>query len=375
MQKLITRRSVAGTVVLTLLIVAWSAPALSQPRIEFDQTKWNFGRLLEGEMTTHTYKFQNKGDRPLEISKVEVTCGCTAALLSDSVVAAGGRGDIKVTFNSTGRVGNQNKSLFVHTNDPKHKSVELAVEGNVYLYVRASPRTLSFGDVPRGESKTMTVTLTPWEGTEFEILNVEPPSKYFMTQRSSGADSWKKFFKSVGERLERKFGHDYNKSRSEIDGPPITGRPEGPDEENTSIISVTLLPTAPVGQHSGHLKIYTDVKERPVIEVALHAKVVGDLIAAPRHRNLGSIKRGESKEAVFNISSRANRGFRVTGVECNSEHATVEHTQVPGRHEHQIRVTISPDAPVGQLHGTVTVSTDDEDEPKLEMIFYGKVTD
>jgi hypothetical protein len=221
----------------------------------------------------------------------------------------------------------------------------------------------------------MTVTLTPWLGTTFEILDVVPPSRYFAAHASDRLDSWRKFLRSARDRLERKFGEAWHKSQADIDGPPITGRELGPDEENSRTLSVKLLPNAPVGQHSGRLKIRTDISERPLIEVSLHARVVGDLMLVPKHQNLGGIERGKSREAIFSILSRSGKAFRITDLDCNSEYATVELLEGSSRREQRIRLTISPDAPVGQLHGTITANTNDPDQPVLELVFYGNVTD
>jgi len=367
--------AIVAPLVLVLILFGLSTAVLSQPSIEFDEPHWNFGRLEEGEMATHTYRFRNKGNKPLVISEVETTCGCTAALLSDSLIDPGGASEIKVTFNSRGRAGDQLKHVNVYTNDPQHKTVGLSIEGYISVYLRVSPRTLNFGEVSKGESKTLTVTLMSWDGIDFEILDTEAPSKYFLVQTSGTVQSWARFLRSIKERMERKFGNTWAQFRTELEGPPETANPSGAESENARILAVTLSPSAPLGQHSGRLKIHTNVKEKPVIEVALYASIVGDLTAVPKNYSFGSIKRGESKETVFSISSRSKRAFRVTSLESNSKYATAELIQTPERGNYQVKVKVSPHAPVGQLTGTITVCTDDRDQPEIGLLIYGRVTD
>lgn len=87
------------------------------PQITFDSIEVNFGLITEGEKVLKTFRFQNTGNAPLIISQVEPSCGCTA--LRDwpkSPLAPGERGQISVEFNSTGKPGLANKSIFVQAN-------------------------------------------------------------------------------------------------------------------------------------------------------------------------------------------------------------------------------------------------------------------
>ena len=45
--------------------------------VEFEETEFDFGTVMEGEKVTHVYKFKNTGDEPLIISNAKATCGCT----------------------------------------------------------------------------------------------------------------------------------------------------------------------------------------------------------------------------------------------------------------------------------------------------------
>lgn len=43
----------------------WAAP-----NIKFDQTSFDFGKVVQGKSVTHIFKFENIGDVPLTINKV-----------------------------------------------------------------------------------------------------------------------------------------------------------------------------------------------------------------------------------------------------------------------------------------------------------------
>lgn len=80
--------------------------------IEFDETEYDFGTVMEGEKVVHVYKFKNTGSEPLIISNAKATCGCTVPSWPREPIAPGERGEIKVQFDSKnkGKVGGQVQS-------------------------------------------------------------------------------------------------------------------------------------------------------------------------------------------------------------------------------------------------------------------------
>lgn len=94
-------------------------PALSnQPAttIEYDNAKFNFGVVDEGEVVKHVYKFKNTGKEPLVISNAKGSCGCTVPTWPKEPVPPGGSGEIQVEFNSKGKPGPQSKRVTVTAN-------------------------------------------------------------------------------------------------------------------------------------------------------------------------------------------------------------------------------------------------------------------
>ena len=49
----------------------------AQPKASFDKTMHEFGTILWKNPVTATFKITNKGDKPLVISNVTTSCGCT----------------------------------------------------------------------------------------------------------------------------------------------------------------------------------------------------------------------------------------------------------------------------------------------------------
>ena len=81
----------------------------------FYEKEYDFGEILQGDKVTHTFGFRNVGDRPITLSRVSASCGCTATSGTRGEIAPGAEGEVTATFNSTGRRGKQKKAVYVET--------------------------------------------------------------------------------------------------------------------------------------------------------------------------------------------------------------------------------------------------------------------
>ncbi|MCX2575437.1 DUF1573 domain-containing protein [Pedobacter sandarakinus] len=104
------------------------APA-NAPIIVFEREVFDFGKLEQGEMVTHEFNFKNTGKSPLIISNATATCGCTVPQIPGEPILPGKDGKIKVVFNSTGKMGMQDKVVTVTSNaNPATTTVHLVGE-------------------------------------------------------------------------------------------------------------------------------------------------------------------------------------------------------------------------------------------------------
>lgn len=96
------------------------AASINGPRISFESTKHDFGKVPSGPQVEYVFKFTNKGNQTLHIEKVQASCGCTGTTMGEKMdYAKGESGEIKVTFNTQGREGKQEKTIMVYSNDAK----------------------------------------------------------------------------------------------------------------------------------------------------------------------------------------------------------------------------------------------------------------
>jgi hypothetical protein len=90
-----------------------------------DSTNRNYGNIPEGKKLEVAYRFLNSGDKPLIIARVQPSCGCTVAEQPEEPIQPGKEGVIKASFNSEGRTGINNKTIFVVANTRGTQSNEL----------------------------------------------------------------------------------------------------------------------------------------------------------------------------------------------------------------------------------------------------------
>ena len=101
----------------------------SHAEITFDKTEHDFGRLLQGEIVSYSFKFTNTGNAPLVISAVNKSCGCTASEFTKEPIAPGKGGQIKITYDSNGHNGIQSKTITVVTNtNPAANALRIKAE-------------------------------------------------------------------------------------------------------------------------------------------------------------------------------------------------------------------------------------------------------
>lgn len=101
------------------------------PKIDFNDKNFDFGEMKQGDIVEYEYKFTNSGNSDLVIRKVRASCGCTAIMMDKEIILPGQSSSIKMSFNSTGKQGKQNKTITVISNDPNNPREILWVRGNV----------------------------------------------------------------------------------------------------------------------------------------------------------------------------------------------------------------------------------------------------
>lgn len=105
-------------------------PVRTPTTIKFDNIKYDWGTVKQGDAMNHTFKFTNTGKSPLVISNAKASCGCTVPNWTKDPVAPGKTGEIKVKFDSSGKNGAVTKTITVTANTEPENTV-LTITGKV----------------------------------------------------------------------------------------------------------------------------------------------------------------------------------------------------------------------------------------------------
>ncbi|MEY8759829.1 DUF1573 domain-containing protein [Chryseobacterium tongliaoense] len=102
----------------------------SAQTITFDKTTFDYGTIKPSSDGTRFFTVTNTGDKPLVISNVKPSCGCTTPEFSTDPIMPGKSAKIKVGYN-TALNGGFNKMIEVFSNDPANSRSVIYIKGNV----------------------------------------------------------------------------------------------------------------------------------------------------------------------------------------------------------------------------------------------------
>lgn len=104
-----------------------------QAAIKFEKTVHNFGSFAETDAIQKcVFSFTNTGNAPLAINQAVASCGCTVPAYTKTPILPGEKGEIKVTYNGTGKFpGHFKKTITIRTNG-EPEMIRLYIEGDMY---------------------------------------------------------------------------------------------------------------------------------------------------------------------------------------------------------------------------------------------------
>ena len=114
-----------------LLLLLMSVLLPAQAILFFPLTNVSLDTMIEGELRTIKFPFQNRGNGTLLLSNVHSSCGCTVPAWKPKNILAGQWDTIQATYNSVGHLGNIGKTVYVESNGGK---ADLRIDGQVLSF-------------------------------------------------------------------------------------------------------------------------------------------------------------------------------------------------------------------------------------------------
>ena len=99
------------------------------PVMTFDKTEHDFGIIEKESKVGYTFDFKNTGEADLIITNAIGSCGCTIPEYPKEAIKPGESGRMKVSFNASGKHGQQQKTVTITTNTS---------QGSELLHIKAA---------------------------------------------------------------------------------------------------------------------------------------------------------------------------------------------------------------------------------------------
>jgi len=216
-----------------------AAVGVSGPKMQFATPIYDFGKVKSGELVKYTYVFTNVGGATLQVSNVQVTCGCTTAGEWTRRVDPGQTGSIPIQFNTGGYGGAVGKSITVTCNDTNQPAAVLQIKGNVWKPIDVMPQMAVLNVTAESSSAATTVRI---------VSNEEAPLTLSAPEGNNAAFAAELKTNVPGKQFE---------------------------------LVVRTVPPLPAGNAQGQITLKTSSTNVPVINVTAWANVQPVVVAMP----------------------------------------------------------------------------------------------
>jgi hypothetical protein len=347
-----------GVAASVLLIAAGSAVALPPPlpgpanaappaaqvsdaRMTFERPSHDFGVVWDHRPVETTFAFTNTGTEPLVIQDIRSTCGCTVPDLEKTEYAPGESGEVTVIFNPANRKGQNNRTITITTNDSSQRVHSLDVSAMVKPVLFIGQQFIRM-NMDKGDPQSTVLNVGGRsDAFEAKLKSVDMPGLVSVTPTAT------KTIEHEGETWKQ------------------------------ISFDVSSLETAKVGNHRFVLTFETNDERRAEFTIQAILNVKGDLQATPGRLALGRLAKDAPFEQKLTIASRKAKPFKILRVEDIGSlvgNMTIDVAPAAEGKMDAYTLTVrgTPRAELRQS-GNIIVHTDMEDEPTIEVAYYGWV--
>jgi hypothetical protein len=134
-----------------------------------------------------------------------------------------------------------------------------------------------------------------------------------------------------------------------------------------------LEPSAPAGPFEASIMIYWKDKKRERIEIPVTANIENKTDIHPSMLFFGFVKQGETPSTKVTISTTGISPLKIERIENPLPFISTNLTQIKEGKEYELMATLEKNTPAGVIKGTITIYTNDLDQPEIEIPVYALV--
>ena len=183
---------------LSSLLACVCAYAQDQPTsaMAFDSYEWDFGQIDEADgPVSHTFRFVNISNNPIQIDNVATSCGCTTVQYSTQPIQGGEEGELTVVFDPSRYEGRVFREVEILTKDRRnYASLSIFADVNpipmgleqIYPFllagtIKTNSKRCNFGYINQGESVTKVVRIANVGDKTVKLSAVTTGNRYGMS--------------------------------------------------------------------------------------------------------------------------------------------------------------------------------------------------
>lgn len=303
-------------------------PNADQPIIAPMEMVHDFGEQWIGPKFEYTFKVKNKGTKPLEITRVRPSCGCTIAGNYPRKLDPGETGDFPFAIDSTKVRGRYEKYVTVTSNDPVNSDIKLRLRGEVKRYVDVLPAAANFGRIVGSDVQERVLKVTN---------NTENPLELELDTENDTIFDFNLVEVEPGKQFE---------------------------------LRVKTKPDVDQGAYRSNAILKTNVDAQREIKVIATGTVPSRLDVVPNQIILPNTAPGSADRDLIRIVRFSNYGstpVKVTEAKVDSDQIkTTINERTPGKN-YDIRIEIPGSFNPPVTGNTLTLMTDDAKQPRLEI--------
>ncbi|HXL73921.1 MAG TPA: DUF1573 domain-containing protein, partial [bacterium] len=167
-----------------------------------------------------------------------------AAVEDKKEIPPGGRGIVKATYHTKGRPGHATKIITVTSNDPVNPSYQMKLDMTVVRDIDIQPDKVYFYNTQHGQAQTVTVNILGKPGLLLKILS---------TQSANGTVT------VLG----------------------MTPNDQPATHRHGAILQVAVPATQPIGNFTDTIKVQTNYKKKPELDIDVLGEVIGKFTYSP----------------------------------------------------------------------------------------------
>jgi hypothetical protein len=323
--------AVALVLTLALMVCLMLAPR-SHAAILAEETDHDLGFVYRDEPQQMTFPVRNVSGDTLHIYSVEPSCDCTTAQVVPEALPPNTQGNLLVFFDPMGYEGRGKvkESVRLHTSDRQTPEVLFTFAIEVGVGPEPEPRSLTFGQVAKGRSDTLRVTIRPGKTAPLKIVG----------------------------------------ARSDSDR--ISAKQMGKTAEGLEQVAVAVTNKSGGGQLAGFVTLETADTLKPEIRIPVTASLLGNISAMPDIVAFGPTLPGRALTQTVRVFSTTGLKFGVAAVTSSIEQLAFD-VKPAAEGGHEITIKVKDGAAPGRVTGEIKVATDRPDEPPLTIRVTGHV--